>query len=36
MMAWDDDVGSPTYRVMRSQAMAPMRAAATIAWVVVW
>jgi hypothetical protein len=33
MMAWLDELGMPYHQVMRFQAMAPMSAAATIAWV---
>jgi hypothetical protein len=34
--AWLLELGSPRCQVMRFQAIAPIRAAATIAWVVVW
>ena len=35
MSAWLDELGRPSHHVMRFQAIAPMRAAATTAWVVV-
>ena len=36
MSAWLLELGRPCCQVMRFQAMAPISAAATIAWVVVW
>ena len=35
MSAWLDELGRPSHQVMRFHAIAPMSAAATIAWVVV-
>ncbi len=35
MSAWLDELGSEYHQVTRFQAMAPMRAPATMAWVVV-
>ena len=36
MRAWLLELGRPRCQVMRFQPMAPIRAAATMAWVVVW
>ena len=36
MSAWLLELGSPCCQVMRFQRIAPINAAATIAWVVVW